>query len=140
METENQNIKQDINQKNVVWFKEVAKKDVELVGGKNGSLGEMFSQLGEKGVPVPNGFITTSTAFWRYLKFNGIDKKLGDIFNGLDVNDLKQLKKASIAARNLVLKGEFPPDFKNEILAAYKELSAYYKTKNLNVADRKSVM
>jgi Phosphoenolpyruvate synthase/pyruvate phosphate dikinase len=47
----------------VVWFKEVTKKDVELVGGKNGSLGEMFSQLGEKGVPVPNGFITTSTAF-----------------------------------------------------------------------------
>ena len=138
METENKNMKQDINQRNVVWFKEVAKKDVELVGGKNGSLGEMFSQLGEKGVPVPNGFITTSTAFWRYLKFNGIDKKLGDIFNGLDVNNLKQLKKASVTARNLVLKGEFPPDFKNEILAAYKELSAYYKTKNLNVAVRSS--
>ena len=85
METENKNI----NQRNVVWFKEVAKKDVELVGGKNGSLGEMFSQLGEKGVPIPNGFITTSTAFWRYLKFNGIDKKLRDIFNGLDVNNLK---------------------------------------------------
>lgn len=134
METENKNI----NQRNVVWFKEVAKKDVELVGGKNGSLGEMFSQLEQKGVPVPNGFITTSTAFWRYLKFNGIDKKLRDIFNGLDVNNLKQLKKASITARNLVLKGEFPPDFKNEILAAYKELSAYYKTKNLNVAVRSS--
>ena len=90
METENQNMKQDINQninqKNVVWFKEVTKKDVELVGGKNGSLGEMFSQLGEKGVPMPNGFITTSTAFWRYLKHNGIDKKLEEIFNGLDVS------------------------------------------------------
>jgi Phosphoenolpyruvate synthase/pyruvate phosphate dikinase len=50
-------------QKNILWFKEVTKKDVELVGGKNGSLGEMFSQLKQKGVPVPNGFITTSTAF-----------------------------------------------------------------------------
>jgi len=61
-------------QKNILWFNEVTKKDVDLVGGKNGSLGEMFSQLGQKGVPVPNGFITTSAAFWRYLKFNGIDK------------------------------------------------------------------
>jgi len=43
-------------------------------GEKTGRLGEMFSQLGQKGVPVPNGFITTSAAFWRYLKFNGIDK------------------------------------------------------------------
>jgi len=54
------------------------------------------------------------------------------------VANLKQLKRASTAARNLILKGEFPPDFKNEILAAYKELSAYYKTKNLNVAVRSS--
>ena len=134
METQNQ----DINQKNVVWFKEVTKKDVELVGGKNGSLGEMFSQLGEKGVPVPNGFITTSTAFWYYLKFNGIDKKLEAIFKNLDVTNLAKLKKASTLARNLVLNGEFPADFKAEILAAYKELSAYYKTKNVNVAVRSS--
>ncbi len=124
--------------KNVVWFKEVTKKDVELVGGKNGSLGEMFSQLGEKGVPIPNGFITTSTAYWRYLKHNGIDKKLKPIFKDLDVSNLAKLKKASILARNLILKGEFPPDFKKEILAAYKELSAYYKTKNVNVAVRSS--
>jgi len=131
-------MEQTLGQKNVVWFKEVTKKDVELVGGKNGSLGEMFSQLGEKGVPVPNGFITTSTAYWYYLRHNGIDKKLEAIFKNLDVTNLAQLKKASTQARNLVLKGEFPADFKNQILEAYKELSAYYKTKNVNVAVRSS--
>lgn len=126
------------NQKNVVWFKDVTKKDIPQVGGKNGSLGEMFAQLGEKGVPVPNGFITTADAFWYYLRYNGIDKKLGEIFKDLDASNLKQLKIASTKARNLVLKGEFPPDFKNQILQAYKELSAYYKTKNVVVAVRSS--
>jgi pyruvate,water dikinase len=132
METEN------LNQKNVVWFKEVTKKDIEQVGGKNGSLGEMFSQLGEKGVSVPNGFITTADAYRYYLKFNGIDRKFEVLFKGLNIKDLKQLKRVSAQARNLIIKGEFPPDFRNQILEAYKELSAYYKTKNVTVAVRSS--
>jgi len=127
-----------MEQKNVVWFKDVTKADIPQVGGKNGSLGEMFAQLGEKGVPVPNGFITTADAFWYYLRHNGIDKKLEAIFKGLDVTNLRQLKIASTKARNLVLNGEFPPDFKSQILEAYKQLSDYYKTKNVVVAVRSS--
>ena len=132
METQNE------KQKNILWFREVTKKDIPQVGGKNGSLGEMFSQLSEKGVSVPNGFATTADAFWYYLRHNGIDKKLAPLFEGLDVKNLKQLKKVSAQARNLVLKGEFPPDFKKQILEAYKGLSAYYKTKNVIVAVRSS--
>ena len=98
----------------------------------------MFSQLSEKGVSVPNGFITTADAYRYYLKFNGIDSKFEAIFKGLDIKDLKQLKRVSSQARNLILKGEFPPDFRNQILEAYKELSAYYKTKNVTVAVRSS--
>lgn len=124
--------------KNILWFREVTKKDIPQVGGKNGSLGEMFSQLTEKGVNVPNGFATTADAFWYYLRHNGIDKKLKPLFDGLDVKNLKRLKEASAKARNLVLKGEFPPDMKKDILQAYKDLAAYYKTKKLVVAVRSS--
>jgi len=125
-------------QKNVLWFNEVTKKDIDQVGGKNGSLGEMFSQLMEKGVSVPNGFATTADAYWYYLRHNGIDKKLVPLFKGLDVKNLKQLKRVSSTARKLVLNGEFPADMKADILAAYKELSAYYKTKNVVAAVRSS--
>lgn len=125
-------------QKNILWFGQVTKKDIPQVGGKNGSLGEMYSQLTEKGVNVPNGFATTAAAFWYYLRHNGIDEKLKPLFGNLDVKNLKQLKKVSTQARNLVLKGDFPPDFKIEILQAYKELAAYYKTKKLVVAVRSS--
>ncbi|MCU0653192.1 MAG: phosphoenolpyruvate synthase, partial [Candidatus Pacebacteria bacterium] len=125
-------------QKNILWFNEVTKKDIEQVGGKNGSLGEMYQQLTEKGVNVPNGFATTADAYWYYLRHNSIDEKLKPLFAGLDVKNLKQLKKVSTQARNLVLKGEFPPDMKADILKAYKELSAFYKTKNLIVAVRSS--
>ncbi len=124
--------------KNVLWFSEVTKKDIERVGGKNGSLGEMFSQLTQKGVNVPNGFATTAEAYWNYLRYNRIDEKLKKIFAGLDSKNLRQLKKASTQARGLILKGEFPPDFRADILAAYKELSAYYKTKNVVAAVRSS--
>jgi len=127
-----------MEQKNIVWFSDVTKADIPLVGGKNGSLGEMFSQLAPKGVPVPNGFITTSDAYWYYLRHNGIDKKLAALFTDLDVKDLKQLKLASAQARNMILKGEFPADLKTQILEAYKRLSEYYKTKNITVAVRSS--
>lgn len=125
-------------QKNVLWFNEVTKKDIDQVGGKNGSLGEMFSQLTEKGVNVPNGFATTADAYWYYLQHNGIDEKLKPLFKGLNVKDLKQLKKVSNAARKMILNGEYPADMKADILSAYKQLSEYYKTKKLVVAVRSS--
>jgi len=124
--------------KNILWFSEVTKKDIGQVGGKNGSLGEMFSQLTQKGVNIPNGLATTADAYWHYLRHNGIDNKLAPLFAGLDAGNLRQLKKVSLAARNLVLNGEFPADMKADILNAYKELSAYYKTKNAVVAVRSS--
>jgi len=128
----------ETNQKNIVWFADVTKKDIPLVGGKNGSLGEMFSQLTPKGVAVPNGFIFTADAYWYFLRHNGIDKKLESLFAGLDVNNLKTLKVISKKARDLVLAGAYPKDLENQILDAYKQLSDYYKTKNIDVAVRSS--
>ena len=60
----------------ILWLNEITKKDVALVGGKNGSLGEMYSCLREKGVNVPNGFALTANSYWHFLKFNQIGGKL----------------------------------------------------------------
>lgn len=124
--------------KNLLWFEEIEKKDVPLVGGKNASLGEMFSKLTSLGINIPNGFAVTSTAFWRYLEHNGIDGKLAELFKKLDHKSLASLKETSRKARTLVLKGEFPEDMEQEISDAYQKLCDYYKQKNIRVAVRSS--
>lgn len=124
--------------KYILWFKEISKRDVGLVGGKNASLGEMFSQLNKKGIRVPDGFATTSTAYWDFLKVNNLLPKLKKILKSLDTRNIRKLQMAGREARNLISKAEFPEDLKEEILKAYRILSKKYKTKNLSVAARSS--
>ncbi|MFA5387634.1 MAG: phosphoenolpyruvate synthase [Candidatus Paceibacterota bacterium] len=124
--------------KQILWFKDIIKKDVALVGGKNASLGEMFSNLTSLGVNIPNGFALTSTAFWDYLQYNGIDQKLAGLFEKLDCKNLKSLKQTSKQARDLVMKGSFPKEMEKEILAGYRKLGEYYKERNAGVAVRSS--
>ncbi len=128
----------NLRKKYILWFKEISKKDVGLVGGKNASLGEMFSQLNKKGIRVPDGFATTSYAYWSFLEVNNLLPKLKKIFKKLDTRNIKKLQEAGRAARNLISKAEFPEDLKEEILKAYRILSKKYKTKNLSVAARSS--
>ncbi len=128
----------DKEKKQILWFEEIIKKDVPLVGGKNASLGEMFSKLTSLGINIPNGFALTSTAFWNYLQYNKIDRELADLFKKLDYKNLDSLKETSRKARGLVLKGKFPKDLEQEILADYQKLGDYYKQKNIVVAVRSS--
>lgn len=121
-----------------MWFDQVTKKDIPLVGGKNGSLGEMYSILSPRGVKVPNGYIFTADAYWYYLQYNGIDRKLGELFGKLNHKDLRSLKNTSLKARNLILQGKFPPDLKAQILTNYGHLSNAYHVKNVDVAVRSS--
>jgi pyruvate,water dikinase len=125
-------------QKFILWFKEISAKDVSLVGGKNASLGEMYTQLSKKGVNIPNGFALTSDAFWYYLKFNKIDEKLKEIFKKFNPKSIESLKETGRAARNLILNGKFPPDLEKEILENYERLSKIYDQKNIDVAVRSS--
>ncbi len=122
----------------VLWFSEISKEDVALVGGKNASLGEMFSRLGKKGIRIPNGFATTSAAYWYYLRFNGIDEKLKKIFGRFNPKSIRSLKETGRAARTLILNGRFPPDIQREILDSYHKLSEKYGEKNTHVAVRSS--
>ena len=67
----------------IIWFKNIRLVDCEKVGGKNASLGEMISQLSQKGIRVPNGFAVTTNAFKEFLRFNHLEKKIDDIENYL---------------------------------------------------------
>ena len=117
------------NKKYILWFKEISKKDLLLVGGKNSSLGEMFSKLSKKGISVPDGFALTAGAYWHYLKENGIDKKLKEIFQEFNPKSIESLQKTGELSRNLILKGEIPEDLKEEIIKAYRILGEKYGQK-----------
>ncbi|MDP2820638.1 MAG: phosphoenolpyruvate synthase [bacterium] len=126
------------SKKNILWFKEITKKDVALVGGKNASLGEMYSNLKRKGVNIPNGFALTSSAYWYYLKYNKIDKELKKIFNDFNPDSIKSLEKTGKKSRELILKSDFPEDLKKEIVSFYRKISKEYGTENISVAVRSS--
>jgi len=124
--------------KNILWFSEIGNKDVKLVGGKNASLGEMYSNLTKKGINIPNGFAVTAGAYRYILKVAKADKQVKEILKGVNTNDIKDLAKRAKAVRELILSIEFPEDLQKEISAAYRKLSRFYKTKNLDVAVRSS--
>jgi pyruvate,water dikinase len=128
----------DRSKKLVLKFSEISAKDVPLVGGKNASLGEMFNQLTQKGVKIPDGYAITSEAFWYYLRFNRIDKKLKEIFTKINRNNLKSLQEAGKEARQSILNAKFPPDLEKEILENYRWLSKKYGQKATDVAVRSS--
>jgi len=125
------------SQKNILWLKEINLKDVPLVGGKNASLGEMYRELSKEGVNIPDGFALTTRAYWKFLKTNKIDKKLKEIFKEFDSKSIKSLQEVGKKARDLILRGEFPKDFKGGILRTYRKLEKKYG-KNLTVAVRSS--
>ncbi|MBM3257973.1 MAG: phosphoenolpyruvate synthase, partial [Candidatus Nealsonbacteria bacterium] len=124
--------------KYILWFKEISSKDVPLVGGKNASLGEMFSQLNKKGIMVPDGFALTSKSYWYFLKENNLEIKLKKLIKDLNCKDVKNLQKIGRTARQMIFKGKFPKDLEREILSAYKKLSGNYGQKNTDVAIRSS--
>jgi len=125
------------SQKYILWFKNITIKDVLLVGGKNASLGEMYSKLTKKGINIPNGFVLTAKAYWYYLKHNKIDKELKKIFQKFNPKSIKSLQQTGKAARNLILKADFPEDLEEEIIKSYQKLGREYG-ETPNVAVRSS--
>ncbi|GAA0550569.1 phosphoenolpyruvate synthase [Chitinophaga japonensis] len=103
-------------------FTDIRLSDVETVGGKNASLGEMISHLSGDGIRVPDGFATTAYAFWTYLDYNKLWEHLQQLMQQLDRNDFSNLQEIGAAARNLVLRGAIPQVITEEILAAYHAL------------------
>ncbi len=122
----------------VLCFDEVGIKDVPLVGGKNASLGEMFCSLTKKGVRIPDGFATTSFAYFKFIEEAGIKQVVRKILKGLNVRNYGQLSDAGSKIRRLILKSEFPEKLRTEILSHYAKLSRKYGMGNADVAVRSS--
>jgi len=120
----------------VLWFDEISKGDVPLVGGKSASLGEMTSKTK---VPVPYGFALTAEAYRLFLKKNGLDRKIADALKPLkDLNDTATLQKVGAAIRKMINSAPMPKELEKVIVDAYQELSAREKVKNPFVAIRSS--
>jgi len=103
---------------NILWFSQVGKEDVGKVGGKGANLGEMAGV----GLPVPNGFCTTSDAYFVFLKANGIDKAIAKITENLDVEDTQKLNAASDEIKALILSARMPDAIRTDIIKAYNKL------------------
>ena len=127
-----------LKNKFVHFFKELTIKDVPIVGGKNASLGEMYGRLSQKGVKIPNGFATTASAYNYFLDSTGLKDKIRKILKNLDTKNVADLMKRGAAIRKLIIATEMPKDFREAIIKAYRELSAGYKIKNIDVAVRSS--
>ena len=97
--------------------------DVETVGGKNASLGEMISNLGSLGVDVPGGFATTAAAYRDFLSTDGLDKRIHDLLADLDVDDVDALAKAGRTIRDWVTETELPERLMTEISQAWDEMA-----------------
>ena len=105
-------------------FKELRMTDVEEVGGKNASLGEMISQLSTAGVRVPGGFATTAEAYRAFLAHNGLADKINARLSSLDVDDVDALLKTGAEIRQWVVETPFPEQLEKEIAVHYAALIA----------------
>ncbi len=122
----------------VLWFDELSIADVPLVGGKNASLGEMYRELTNKGLRVPNGFAITASAYRYLLATSGAEELLREALRGLDVHDQKELARVGARCREIIGNAKFPVPLKNEIATAYKKLCSFAKIHEIDVAVRSS--
>ena len=108
----------------VVLFEQLRMTDVDSVGGKNASLGEMISQLSGAGVRVPGGFATTADAFRDFLKASGLDKRIAERLTTLNPEDVRELATAGAQIRQWIVDAPFSPEFEAQIREAFAKLDA----------------
>jgi pyruvate,water dikinase len=108
----------------IIPFEELRNKDVELVGGKNASIGEMISGLARLGVSVPGGFATTSHAYRDFLAQDGLDRRIRDALESLDVDDVERLAVVGREIRGWMLATPFPARLNEEVVTAWRKMGA----------------
>ena len=112
---------------NIIWFEKLRMTDVAIVGGKNASLGEMISQLHQKGIRVPGGFATTANAYKNFLEQNNLKQKIDILLSKLDVDNVIELAKVGRQVQNWILEAPFPKDLEQDIEQAYTEMLNRYE-------------
>ncbi|WP_102797081.1 phosphoenolpyruvate synthase [Bowmanella denitrificans] len=109
-------------QKYVLWYQQLGMHDVERVGGKNASLGEMISNLANAGVMVPGGFATTADAFNEFLEQSGLNQRIHDVLDALDVDDVNALARTGSEIRQWIIDTPFQSELEDAIKAAFEQL------------------
>jgi len=111
--------------RSILWFNEINKNDLQIVGGKGANLGEMYNN----DIPVPNGFVVTSTAYFDFINKTSLSHKIRTELTGLNVNNSKDLFEASKKIQHAFLNADLPGYLKNEIKDYYHNLSGEYDKK-----------
>ena len=109
-------------QEYVLWYQELGMHDVGRVGGKNASLGEMISNLANAGVQVPGGFATTAEAFNEFLEQSGLEARIHEVLDSLDVDDVNALTEAGKNIRQWIIDTPFQPQLEDAIKDAFVKL------------------
>ncbi|MBK0416038.1 phosphoenolpyruvate synthase [Chromobacterium haemolyticum] len=122
----------------VIWFEKLRMTDVEQVGGKNASLGEMISQLAGSGVRVPGGFATTAQAYRDFLQHNGLADKISAALANLDIDDVSELARIGKEIRQWIIDTPFPAKLDADIKEAWDKMVADAGGADISVAVRSS--
>jgi len=117
--------------KHVVWFNEIRKEDIAQVGGKGANLGEMYNL----GIPVPNGFIVTSFAYFEFIRRTSLANKIRTELRGLDTNNSKKLMQAAQNVQQAIIAAKMPTGTARRVLESYRQLSGKH---DIEVAVRSS--
>jgi len=124
--------------KYIVELSKIQLNDLELVGGKNASLGEMIQNLSKLGINIPGGFALTVDAYWQFINHNKLDNKIRRLIKNMKKDDLVSLKKTGLEIRQLIRNGKWPRQVKEEIRDSYTLLSQKYGQDITDVAVRSS--
>ena len=119
------------DRKNLVWFEDVDKNDLPLVGGKGANLGE----LTKAGIPVPPGFIVTTVSYFNFLEEAGLREEIEKILEPLDTNNSQQLLQISTKIKDAITSAEMPQDIADEIREAYKKLGGLVAVRSSATAE-----
>lgn len=120
--------------KNILWFSEINKSSLADVGGKGANLGEMAGA----GFPIPDGFVTTSHAYFKFIEHNQLKDYIQEMTDNLDIEKTDRLNQVSQAVRDRLLSGEIPDDIRQDIISAYQKMCKNHNGREVYVAVRSS--
>src|SRR3989344_4538041 len=105
--------------KHIVWFEDVGKEDVGLVGGKGANLGEMT----RANLPIPYGFVVTANAYFAFIKHSNLEPKIRELLSIVNYNNPTEIEQAAEHIRELIMRAETPQALTNVIIDYYEMLN-----------------
>lgn len=120
------------------WLNEIGIHDLNTVGGKNSSLGEMYCNLSEQNIKIPNAFVLTAHSYDTFINYNNLENEIAELLKSIDSSDLLSLREKAKIIRSKISNGKLPENLYKEIITNYSKLSQEYLEKDTDVAVRSS--